>query len=80
MKQMIPERALRGQMSLHFTALGLLLGTVLLPALALPAGLAFAASCLWPEWNLVGAARVYSHFRDKVRAATAGGAPRPDHR
>ena len=80
MKQMIPERALRGQMRLHFTALGLLLGTVLLPALALPAGLAFAASCLWLEWNLVGAARVYSHFRDKVRAATAGGATRPDHR
>ena len=80
MKQMIPERALRGQMRLHFAALALLLGTVLLPALALPAGLAFAASCLWLEWNLVGAARVYTHFRDKARAAAAGGAARPDRR
>ena len=80
MKQMIPERALRGQMWLHFTALGLLLATVPLPALALPAGLAFAASCLWLEWNLVGAARVYLHFRDKVRGATGGEATRPDYR
>ncbi len=72
MKQMIPERAMRGQMRLHFTALGLLLAAVLWPALALPAGLAFAASCLWLEWNLVGAARVYARFRDSTRAAAAG--------
>lgn len=69
MKQMIPERAMRGQMWLHFTALGLLLAAVLWPALALPAGLAFTASCLWLEWNLVGAARVYARFRDRIRAA-----------
>ena len=72
MKQMIPERAMRGQMRLHFTALGLLLAAVLWPALALPAGLALAASCLWLEWNLVGAARVYARFRDSIRAAAAG--------
>jgi hypothetical protein len=73
MKQMIPESAMRGQMRLHFAALGLLLAAVLWPALALPAGLAFTASCLWLEWNLVGAARVYARFRDRIRA-TAGSA------
>ncbi|TSA17339.1 MAG: hypothetical protein D4R74_02845 [Betaproteobacteria bacterium] len=71
MKQMIPESAMRGQMRLHFAALLLLLAAVLWPALATPAGLAFSASCLWLEWNLVGAARVYARFRDKIRAAAA---------
>lgn len=74
MKQMIPERAMRGQMRLHFTALGLLLAAVIWPALALPAGLVFAASCLWLEWNLVGAARLYARYRDRIRAAAAVGA------
>ena len=74
MKQMIPERAMRGQMWLHFSALGLLLAAVLWPALAIPAGLAFTASCIWLEWNLVGAARLYARFRDKIRAAVAGSA------
>ncbi len=69
MKQMIPERAMRGQMLLHFTAFGLLLAAVLWPALARPAGLAFAASCIWLEWNLVGTARLYARFRDQIRAA-----------
>jgi hypothetical protein len=72
MKQMMPERAMRGQMRLHFAALGLLLAAVIWPALALPAGLAFSASCLWLEWNVVGAARLYARFRDKIRAAAAG--------
>jgi hypothetical protein len=80
MKQMIPESAMRGQMRLHFTALGLLLAAVLWPALALPAGLAFSASCLWLEWNLVGAARVYARFRDKIRAAVDGRAVDTDSR
>jgi hypothetical protein len=71
MKQMIPERAMRGQMRLHFASLALLLAAVIWPALALPAGLAFAASCLWLEWNLVGAARLYVRFRDRIRAAAA---------
>jgi len=70
MKQMIPERAMRGQMRLHFAALALLLAAVIWPALALPAGLAFCASCLWLEWNLVGAARLYVRFRDRLRATT----------
>ena len=72
MKQMIPERAMRGQMRLHFAALGLLLAAVLWPTLALPAGLTFTASCLWLEWNLIGAARVYTRFRDQIRTSTGG--------
>ncbi|MFH1604442.1 MAG: hypothetical protein ABIH03_11110 [Pseudomonadota bacterium] len=69
MKQMIPERAMRAQMLLHFTSFGLLLAAVLWPALARPAGLAFAASCLWLEWNLVGAVRLYARSRDEIRSA-----------
>jgi len=65
-KQMIPEPAMRGQMKLHFAALGLLLAAVLWPPLSRVAGLAFAASCLWLEWNLVGAARFYVNFRRQV--------------
>ncbi len=74
MKQMIPERAMRGQMRLHFAALVLLLAAVVWPALALPAGLAFSASCLWLEWNLIGAARLYARFRDRIRAAARAAA------
>lgn len=70
MKQMIPEASVRGQMLLHFTALGLLLAAVLWPALVLPAGLVFTASCLWLESNLAGAARLYVRFRDQARAST----------
>ena len=77
MKQMIPERAMRAQMRLHFAALGLLLAAVIMPALALPAGLVFSASCLWLEWNLIGAARLYTRFRDRIRAAVAAAAQTP---
>lgn len=66
MKQMMPEGAMRGQMRLHFAALVLLLMAVLWPPLALPAGLAFAASCLWLEWNLLGAVWKYEYFRDRA--------------
>ena len=68
MKQMIPEASMRGQMLLHFTALALLLAAVVFPALARIAGILFAASCLWLEWNLIGAARLYSRVRDRLRA------------
>ena len=71
MKQMIPERAMRGQMRLHFAALLLLAAAVLWPALARPAGLAFAASCLWLEANLVGAARLYKRVKLQLRAEAA---------
>ena len=76
-KQMIPERAMRGQLAVHFSALGLLLAAVLWPSLTRLAGLLFAASCFWLEWNLVGAVRFYAGFRDRVltdrtRADVAG--------
>ena len=66
MKQMIPEAAMRGQMRLHFSAFALLLAAAIWPPLALPAGLAFAASCLWLEWNLLGAVWKYEYFRDRA--------------
>jgi hypothetical protein len=69
MKQMIPEASMRGQMLLHFTALALLLAAVLFPALARIAGILFAASCLWLEWNLIGAARLYTRVCDRLRAS-----------
>jgi len=77
MKQMIPERAMNGQMRLHFAAVALLLAAIPWPSLVRPAGLAFAASSLWLEWNLVGAVRQYAHFlaialRDRTGAAGPG--------
>ena len=80
MKQMIPEGAMRGQMRLHFAALVLLLAAVLWPLLATPAGLVFAASCLWLEWNLVGAVRLYERFRERIvrdRTRAAGAVHEP---
>jgi len=62
-KQMLPERKMRRQLTLHFTALVLLLGALLWPPLTMLAGLAFAVSCLWLEWNLVGAVRLYLDFK-----------------
>ena len=69
MKQMMGQASMRGQMWLHFTALGLLLAAVLWPVLALPAGLAFTASCLWLEYNLIGAARLYARLKDRIQAS-----------
>lgn len=71
MKQMIPERAMLGQMRLHFGAVSLLLAAVIWPVLARPAGLVFAASCAWLGWNLIGGVRVYRSFRDQIRAGGA---------
>ena len=71
MKQMIPEQAMRGQMRLHIGAFALLLAAVFWPPLATMAGLAFAGSCVWLEWNLVGAVRVYERFRDRILASAA---------
>jgi hypothetical protein len=56
------------QMWLHFVALGLLLGAVMWPALAKPAGAAFAASCARLGWNLRGAMRVFVRVRDRIGA------------
>ena len=77
MKQMIPERAMRGQMRMHFAAVVLLLAAVIWPALTLPAGLAFSAACIWLQWNLVGAVRVYVRFRDRIRAELAAAGQTP---
>ncbi len=66
MKQMISDRAMRGQLRLHFAALALLLAAVLWPPLASIAGVAVAASFLWLEWNLIGALRLYADFKRRT--------------
>ena len=77
MKQMISERMMRGQFACHLVALALLLATVIWPPLAVPAGLALAASFLWLEWNLVKALRLYVDFRTRTLQAL-GTAPVKD--
>lgn len=69
MKQMISDRAMRGQLRLHFGALALLLAAVLWPPMANVAGVAMAASFLWLEWNLIGALRLYVDFRRRTLAS-----------
>jgi hypothetical protein len=71
MNKMIPEKAMRGQLSLHLAALATLLAAVWLPDLARPAGLLFALASTWLGWNLFGAVRVYVQFRNRIRAAAA---------
>ena len=68
MNKMIPAGAMTGQLRLHVLAVVLLLAAVWQPELARLAGVAFAASCAWLGWNLVGAARRYQTFRDRIRA------------
>ncbi len=68
MKKMIPADDMTGQLRLHVLALLLLLAAVWQPNLARLAGIAFAASCAWMAWNLVGAARRYRTFTDQIRA------------
>ncbi|MCX7174355.1 MAG: hypothetical protein NT159_10615 [Proteobacteria bacterium] len=65
-KQMLAEKPMRRQMRLHFASLVLLLGAVLWPPLTSLAGLSFAVSFLWLEWNLVGAVRRYIDFRSRA--------------
>lgn len=69
MNQMIPERAMRLQFYVYMAALALLLSSVWVPALARPAGLAFALACAWLGVNLLGAMRVYARFKNRIRAA-----------
>ncbi|MBI5898794.1 MAG: hypothetical protein HZB40_06185 [Rhodocyclales bacterium] len=69
MKKMIPGDAMTGQFRLHLLALTLLLAAVWLPALARPAGLAFAASCAWLGANVIQALKNYHRFRDQIRAS-----------
>lgn len=70
-KQMLPERRMRGQMMAHFAATLLLLGALLWPPLTTLAGLAFAAACGWLEWNLVAAVRFYADFKRRALAELA---------
>lgn len=65
-KQMLPEKSMRRQLLLYLASLGFLLGAVLWPPLASLAGMTFAASCLWLEWNLVTAVRLYIDFRRRA--------------
>jgi lysylphosphatidylglycerol synthetase-like protein (DUF2156 family) len=67
-REMLPPRAVRGQMALYLVALGLLLGAVIWPKLATLGGAAFAGSCAWLGWNLFGSVRVYEAFRDRIDA------------
>lgn len=75
MRDMVPEAAMNGQLRLHFAALGLLLLAAVWPGAARVAGVAFAGSCVWLGWNLIGALRVYANFKDRIPAAGAGPAP-----
>lgn len=69
MKQMIPESRMYLQLKLHLASLGLLLAAVALPVLVYPAALAFIASCVWLEWNLVAATRLYRRVSERVEQA-----------
>jgi len=70
-RMFISERAMDGQMRLHFAALAMLLASLAMPQLARPAGLTFAASCGWLGLNLLGALRVYRSFKDRSPAVAA---------
>ncbi|MCK9389268.1 MAG: hypothetical protein M0Q22_12875 [Sulfuritalea sp.] len=69
MNRMIPADAMTGQLRLHVLAVVLLLAAVWQPGLTRLAGTAFAVSCAWLGWNLVGAVRRYRTFKDQIRAA-----------
>lgn len=71
MREMLGEPAQRGQLWLHFVAVGLLLLAAFVPEAAVPSGLTFAASSAWLGWNLAGAIRRYRGFRDRVSAGVA---------
>jgi hypothetical protein len=72
MRQMISEKAMTGQMRLHFAAVAMFLIAVWVPELVRIAGIIFAASCAWLGWNLVTGVRAYLGFRDRIRAAAQG--------
>ena len=59
MNQVIAERAMRGQLLLHWTALGALAAGLVFAPLLIAGGVLFAGSCAWLELNLARAARLY---------------------
>jgi len=58
MNQMIDDEQMRRQLGIHLAALACLVAAVVWPPLAYPAGLLFAVSCGWLEWNIVRAIRL----------------------
>ncbi len=66
-KQMISEGSMRRQTLVHFGATALLLGALAWPPLAVAAGLGFAVSFAWLQWNLVSATRVYVRYAGDSR-------------
>lgn len=70
-RMFISERAMGGQMRLHFAALAMLLASLAMPQLARLAGLTFAASCGWLGLNLLGALRVYRSLKDRSPAVAS---------
>jgi len=73
MLQFISSKAMVGQWWLHLLALALLGASTQLPLLTATAGLVFAASCAWLQWNLVAALRKYRGLRGPMRASAAVG-------
>jgi len=72
MNQVLPEKAMQGQLRLHFVALGLLIGGVVAPDyLARPAGLALALAQAWLWLNVW---RAFRFYRRKSAEIAAGGA------
>jgi len=74
-REILPEPAQRKQLRLHFASVGLLLLATFLPDAAPLAGAAFAASCGWLGWNLIGTVRRYRAFKDRGFAGAANPAP-----
>lgn len=72
MKQMIPESRMKMQFRLHLAALVLLLAAVAVPLLIYPAALALIASCVWLEWNLIVATRVFARVNRELAQRETG--------
>ena len=71
MREMISDSAQKTHLRLHFASIGLLLAAGIEPAAAMAGGLVFALANGVFAWNLIGAARRYRTFRDRVRAVGA---------
>lgn len=68
MREILPERAMRVQMWLHFLAVALLLVSVVKPDISRIAGLLFAISSGLLGWNLIRAVNFYLNFRRRIPA------------
>lgn len=69
MKDMIPEKAIRFQMWVHFAAVAALLTAAVEPALARIAGVLLTFSCALLGNNLIAAVRFFRDFRGRVGSA-----------